>query len=208
MAFCNSCGASLALGAQFCNKCGAAVASASSAASTDPTSPAPAPKGGSSALKIVLIVVGVIVVIGILGVAAISFVVLHIAKSSHVQQQGDHVKIETPFGTISANDSDQAIKDLCVDVYPGAQPQKQGTADLTIGPVHTVVVNFESSDSVDQVCTFYKSKIPGATVKTSDEKHCSVVSKEPGRVVTINIDGSSNTTKFQTSCVIKPSGDN
>jgi len=204
MAFCNSCGTTLNPDAQFCSKCGAAV-------TPGIYTPAPAPqatatRGSSSALKIVLTVVGVIVIIGVLGIATISFVAVHIARNSHVTQQGDHVTVQTPFGTISANDSDQAVKDLCVDVYPGAQALKEGASDATMGPAHFVVVNFESSDSVDQVCSFYKSKILGATVNTSDNNHCTIVSKEPLRMVTIKIEGSGNTTKFQAACVIRPAG--
>src|SRR5271157_2785969 len=162
MAFCNSCGATLTEGTQFCNKCGAAIAATPSAASPVPASstPAPPPKGGSSALKVILIVFAVIVGIGILGMVTCGVVLHHIAKSSHVTQEGDRVKVETPFGTINANDPEQAAKDLGVDIYPGAQVQKQGTADITFGSIRTVAANFESSDSADKVCAFYKQSFP------------------------------------------------
>ena len=201
MAFCNSCGATLTPETKFCNKCGAAIAAAPPA----PTSltPAAAPKGGSSALKVILIVFAVIVGIGILGIATIGIVGYHIAKSSHVTQEGDRVKVETPFGTINANDPEQAAKDLGVDIYPGAQVQKNGAADITFGPVHTVAANFVSSDSVDKVCTFYKSKFPASTVKTSDQNHCSIVSNDQQNVITINVEGSGDTTKIQIANVTK-----
>ena len=64
MAFCNSCGATLNAGTKFCNKCGATVSAPVPPAGA---SSAPANKGGSSALKIILIVVAVIVGLGILG---------------------------------------------------------------------------------------------------------------------------------------------
>jgi len=205
MAFCNSCGANLTPGTQFCNKCGAAIAAPPSAASSIPASatPAPSPKGGSSALKVILIVFAVIVGIGILGIATIGIIGYHIAKSSHVTQEGDRVKVETPFGTINANDPEQAAKDLGVDIYPGAQVQKQGSADVSIGPVRTVTANFESSDSVDKVCTFYKSKFPASTVKTSDQNRCTIVSTDQNGTITINAEASGDTTKIQITNVTK-----
>src|SRR5258708_9949064 len=162
MAFCNSCGAALNAGTKFCNKCGAAVASAPVAAIATPASlpPAqPASAGGSSALKIILIVIAIIVGLGILSVGAFSFFVYRVAKSArdkvHISQEGDQVKIDSPLGSFSANNAEQATKDLGVDVYPGSQPQKDGNASMTFGSVHTVTASYASSDSLDKVCTFY-----------------------------------------------------
>ena len=109
MAFCNSCGAQLTEGTRFCNKCGAAVAGApvpatpTTAASAPPTTGAP-----NSALKTVLIIVGVIVVLGILAIASLTFIGIHLARRTHVTQDGDHVKVETPFGKVeTSKDPDQ-----------------------------------------------------------------------------------------------------
>jgi len=197
MAFCNSCGTTLTPGTQFCSKCGAPVGATPPATAAGPAAPASAPKGGSSALKIILIVVAVIVGIGILGMVTCGIVLHHIAKSSHVTQQGDKVKVETPFGTINANDPEQAVKDLGVEVYPGAQVQKNGTASVSFGSFHTVTANFESGDSVDKVCSFYKSKFPSANVKSADQNHCTIVSEETSNVITITVRGSGEITKFQ-----------
>lgn len=210
MAFCNSCGASLTQGAKFCNKCGAPTVAGTSAPTASPSSVTPTPatpattKGGSSALKIVLIVVAVIVGIGILGVAGVSYVVYHMAKTSHVTHEGDHVRVETPFGTVeSSKDPEQAAKDLGVDVYPGAEVQKNGAASANFGPVHTVAANFESSDSVDKVCSFYKSRFPAATVRTSDQDHCTIVSNDHKNMITINVQASGDSTRFQITSVSK-----
>src|SRR5580700_6926919 len=142
MAFCNSCGAALNAGTKFCNKCGAAVSAtpAAPAVVSAPLPPAPpaSPGGGSSALKIILIIIAIIVGLGILTVGAFSFFVYRVAKSAHVTQKGDSVKVDTPFGSFSANDPDQTVKELGVDVYPGAQVQKAGTASATVFGVHTV----------------------------------------------------------------------
>lgn len=212
MAFCNSCGAALTAEAKFCNKCGSAVAGAGS--SSPVTTPAPparatttappeAPKSGS-ALKIVLVVVAVIVVIGILGLATLGIIAYRVAKSTHVQQQDGHVKVETPFGTVeSSKDPEQAAKDLGVDIYPGAEVQKTGAASANFGSVHTVAANFESADSVDKVCSFYKSRFPAAAVRTSDQDHCTIVSNDQNNMVTINVQASGDTTKFQITSVRK-----
>jgi len=204
MAFCNSCGATLNPGTKFCNKCGA-VQPAGPSASPAAAPPAAAPTGGSSALKIILIVVAVIVGIGILGIATVGFVGYRIAKSAHVTTQGDRVKVDTPLGSFSANDPDETVKELGVEVYPGAEVQKQGTATATFGSVHTVAANFETSDPLDKVCDFYKSKFPGANVTSSQENHCSIVSDNSDKSVTINIEASGGTTKINIASVSKKS---
>src|ERR1700751_2690295 len=164
MAFCNSCGAPLTAGTRFCNKCGAAVlvsapasafkeAAASAPATPVAAAPAqPTSSQGSNALKIILSVVGVIVLMGILGVASVGFFAWRVARHAHVRQQGDNVKVETPFGTVqSTNDPQEAARNLGVDVYPGAKLLKEGTASASFGGVHSVTVNLESSDSIDKV---------------------------------------------------------
>ena len=211
MAFCNSCGATLNPGTKFCNKCGAAAAGPSApgpALSPLPTAPpySPPPStGGSSALKIILIVIAIIVGLGILSVGAFSFFVYRVAKNAHVTQKGDNVKIETPFGNISANDPDQAIKELGVDVYPGAQVQKQGTAAVTLFGVHSVTANFESGDSVDKVCEFYKAKFPNANIKSSDQNQCNIVAGEQGNSTTVSVQSNGDGCKFQIVSLSKKS---
>jgi len=207
MAFCNSCGATLDSGTKFCNKCGAAVAATPSAPAVAATAPAPAPPptGGGSALKIILIIIAIIVGLGILSVGAFSFFVYRVAKSAHVTQEGDRVKIDSPLGSFSANDPEQTAKDLGVDIYPGAQVQKNGTASMSFGNVHSATASFESSDSVDKVCTFYKTKFPGARVSSSDQNRCSIVSNDQQNMITINVESSGDTTKFQIANVSKKS---
>jgi hypothetical protein len=183
-------------------------ASAPTAASTPnqaPTStPPPAPPQGGNALKIVLIIVGVILVIGVLGVGALTFVGLRIAKHTHVKQEGEHVKVETPFGTVeSTKDPEQAAKDLGIDIYPGAEVRQNGAASATLGSLHSVNAEFESDDPVDKVCSFYKSRFPNATVNSSDEHHCTIVSALPPNVITINVEPNGDGSKFQVSSVAK-----
>ena len=216
MAFCNKCGTEITQGTRFCSKCGSPIlASGFQAGSPSPSASAPtqsavpvppqAPQpGGGNALKIVLIIVGVILVIAVLGLGTLTFVGLRIAKHTHVKQEGEHVKVETPFGTVeSTKDPDQAAKDLGIDIYPGAEVRKNGAASSTLGNLHTVNAEFESSDSADKVCTFYKSRFPNAMVNTSDQNHCTIVSTAPPNVITINVDSEGDGSRFQISSVKK-----
>jgi hypothetical protein len=135
MAFCNKCGATLDAGTKFCNKCGSTVSAPVPPAGA---SSAPVNKGGSSALKVILIVGAIIVSIGIIGVVTVGIVGYRIAKSSRVSQQGDHVKVDTPFGSVeTSKDPEQAAKDLGIDVYR-SEVQKNGASSATFGNIRTV----------------------------------------------------------------------
>jgi hypothetical protein len=189
MAFCNSCGAPLNEGTKFCNKCGAA-ASGAPAAIAQPIAPGPpASKGGSSALKIILIVVGVFVLIGVLGMVTCGIVIHRAIKSAHVSQKGDNMKVETPFGNMeTSTDPDKTAQELGVEIYPGAEVQKAGTASVTFGSFHTVTAIFESNDSVDKICDFYRQKFPSAQVASSDQNRCSIISGDKGNSTTITVE--------------------
>jgi len=214
MAFCNKCGTTITQGTRFCSKCGAPILAsgfatstpaASAATTNQPTPPAQPPQQGSSnALKIVLIIVGAVLIIGVLGLGALTFVGLRVAKHTHVKQEGEHVKVETPFGTVeSTKDPEQAAKDLGIEIYPGAEVRQNGAASATVGSLHSVNAEFESDDPVDKVCSFYKSKFPNATVSSSDEHHCTIVSALPPNVITINAEPNGDGSRFQVSSVAK-----
>lgn len=212
MAFCNKCGTAITQGTRFCNKCGAPIlASGFPSAAPTPSTPTPtatptqaAPPQGGNALKVVLIVVGAVIVVGVLAVGGLTFVGLHIAKRSRAHQDGERMKVETPFGTVeSTKDPEQAAKNLGIDMYPGAEVQKDGASSSVFGNMRTVSANFESSDSVDKVCSFYKSRFPNATVSTSEENHCAIVSTAPPNVTTINVESRGSGAKFQISTVAK-----
>jgi hypothetical protein len=190
MAFCNSCGANIAPGTRFCNKCGAAVLTSSpapaAATSAPPAVSSPAPASGGGALKAILIVVGVIVLFIILGVTSIAFFAWRVAHHTRVRHDGDNVKVETPFGTVeTTKDPQDAARNLGVDLYPGAEVLKEGSVSMTFGTVHTAALNFETSDSVDKVCSFYKPKFPNATVVTSEADQCTIVSNDHKNMITI-----------------------
>jgi hypothetical protein len=208
MAFCNSCGATVTDGTKFCNKCGAGISAAPSApavvAAPLPPAPPASQGGGSSALKIILIIIAIIVGLGILGVATVGFIGYRIAKSAHVTQNGDNVKVETPFGSMeTSKDPAQTAKELGVEIYPGAVAQKNGTASMSFGNIHTVTGTFDSSDSVDKVCDFYKAKFPSSTMSTSDQNHCTIMSGDQQNMITITAQASGDTTKLVIANVSK-----
>jgi hypothetical protein len=216
MAFCNSCGANVAPGIKFCNKCGAAVAAPAAGAVATAPSPAPgaapvstAPtQGGSSGvLKVILIVVGIFVILGVLAVSTVAFIGWRVARNLHVRQEGDHVKVETPFGTVeSSKNPEDVARDLGVEVYPGAQVQKNGAATATFGSMHTASAVFKSSDSVDQVSAFYKAKFPNAMVTTSDQDRCKIIAQDQRHMTTIDIQAEDGQTKIQITHVTHNAG--
>lgn len=196
MAFCNSCGTTLAAGARFCPKCGGAVPLSSAAIPVAaPPASAAAPQG-SSALKIILIVVAVIFVLGVLGIGTIAFIVRHIAHRTHIDNRDGNVRVETPFGTAqSTNDPEVASRNLGIDLYPGARVLKGNTA--TFGGVHTVEAEFESDDPPEKISTFYSSRFPNANVATKDQNRYTIVSTDKKGLITINIEPEDGKTRIK-----------
>jgi hypothetical protein len=210
MAFCNSCGASLDPGTRFCNKCGAAVSSAPSvgAAAAPPAAvPAPPQGGGSGVLKVILIVVGVFVILGVLAVSTVAFIGWRVARNMHVKQEGNHVKVDTPFGSVeTSRNPEEMARDLGVDIYPGARAEKNGSATASFAGIRTASAVFKSSDSVDQVSTFYKAKFPNAMVTTSDENRCKIIAQDDKNMTTIDIQADDGQTKIQITHVSHAAG--
>ncbi len=211
MAFCNSCGTNIVPGTRFCNKCGAAILASTAAPAAAPpvvagsAPPATAvPPSGGGALKAILIGVGVIVLVGILAVASLGFFAWRVARHTRVRQDGDNVRVETPFGTVqTTNDPQAAARDLGVDLYPGAEALKEGATSATFGTVHTASLNFETSDSVDKVCSFYKPKFPNAMVMTTEANQCTIVSNDQKNMITITVKGESDKTRIVITNVSK-----
>jgi hypothetical protein len=207
MAFCNSCGVSLDPGTKFCNKCGAAVSSAPAASAVVAAGPAPTQGGGSGVLKVILIVVGVFVILGVLAVSTVAFIGWRVARNMHVKQEGNHVKIDSPFGSVETSKNPEDIaRDLGVDVYPGAQPMKNGSATASFAGIKTASAVFKSSDSVDQVSAFYKAKFPNAMVTTSDQNRCKIIAQDQKNMTTIDIQADDGQTKIQITHVSHPAG--
>jgi hypothetical protein len=164
----------------------------------------PPPSSGGGALKAILIVVGVIVLVGTLAVASLGFFAWRVARHTRIRQNGDNVKVETPFGTVqTSNDPEAAARDLGVDLYPGAQALKEGATSATFGAVHTATLNFETSDSADKVCGFYKPKFPNAMVMTSEANQCTIVSNDQKNMITIAVKEENSRTRIVITNVSK-----
>jgi hypothetical protein len=172
--FCSKCGAQLSSDAQACSACGAPAAPAAVTPAVAPAQPVAAPgQSGNNALKIVLIIVAVFVGLGILGAGAVGFFAWRVARTVHVSE--GQVTVHTPGGTLTANTTENySASDLGTDVYPGAQSGK-GSMRMTLPTGSMVTAVYVTSDSIDQVLSFYKSKFgssasvfesPGATVLT------------------------------------------
>jgi len=201
MAFCNSCGTSLEEGAGFCPKCGASQPG-SAAIKTPPTvgpavasAPQSSPPQQSNGLRTALIIVAAVFVLGAITIAALTAIGLHIARRTHVENRDGNVRVESPFGSVESSTDPAAVtRSLGADVYPGAQVLKNNSANVNIAGVHTVAADFETSDPIDKVADFYRSKFPHANVTTSDRGHLTIVSNEKGNLVTINLEGDEDKT--------------
>ena len=114
------------------------------------------------------------------------------------------MKVETPFVSVeTTEDPQKAARNLGVDPYPGAQALKEGATSATFGGVHTATLNFEASDSVDKVCSFYKPKFPNAMVVTSDADQCTIVSNDRKNMITINVKTENGKTRIVITNVSK-----
>lgn len=205
MAFCNSCGESLASGAKFCAKCGAAQPAGASSSSVPvaaaTAAPATQPQGGN-AVKIILIIVAIFVGLGIIGAGMAAFVGWRIAHHTRVTEKDGNVRVESPFGTVeSTSNPDEVAKNLGVEIYPGATLQKNDAANINVAGMHTVSAQFETTDPADKVGEFYKSKYPNANVSVGDQGRYTIVSTDQKNLITINIEPSDGKTLIHIASV-------
>ena len=204
MAFCNPCGNTLAAGARFCPKCGATTTGASAptnaavVANPGATSAAPLqPSRGNSAIKTVLVVVASLVILAIIGLAAMAFIAWRVARTTHVHQDGNNVRVETPFGTVeSTNNPDDIARNLGIDAYPGSRAVNGNAASANFGGMHTISAQFDSDDPPTKVADFYKAKFPNANVSVADQDHYSIVSTDKKNLITINIEPKDGKTRI------------
>jgi flagellar basal body-associated protein FliL len=199
MPFCNSCGSSLDSGAKFCAKCGAAnpAAAASPAAPVaTPVVAAPPAKSGG-ALKIILIIVAVIFGLGIIGAGAMAFFIHRLVSHSHIEQKNGEVKVDTPFGSVeSTDDPTEAAHNLGIDLYPGATVVKGTTANVAFGNTHSAAADFDSTDPINAVTEFYKSRFPHANVTSSDNDRFTIVATDNENLTTIIIEPKEGKTRI------------
>jgi hypothetical protein len=164
------------------------------AAAVAPIQPAPAPapvKSGPSALKIILIVVAVFIGLGILSLGAVGFIAWRIAHSVHMTGPNGDVSISMPGGSITANTNQTyTAEDLGTDVYPGATAAKGGMK-MTLPTGSSVTAIFTTSDSKDQVVSFYKGKL-GSDATTMDMGTVAILTVKKGDQEQVNVTVTAN----------------
>jgi hypothetical protein len=154
----------------------------------------PPPPAGSSntVLKVVLIVIGVIVLLCVIAAGVIGFIGYKVTKSFHKDSNGN-VSISTPQGTITTGTSAAvSAADLGVDPYPGAVHTNDGSMNMKTPTGSMVTSVFTSSDPVDKIVDFYKSKLgdQASIVQTGNGTMLSSGEKDTNSVmVTITPEG-------------------
>jgi hypothetical protein len=158
-----------------------------------PAVPPPA-KSGSSVVKIILIVILIFVGLGILAAGAVGFWVWRIAHAVHVSGPNGQVSISTPGGNITANpDETYTASDLGVDIYPGATTAKGGMK-MTMPTGSSVTAIFTTSDSKDQVESFYKSKL-GSDATSMDFGPSAILTVKKGDTEQVTVTITSNSSE-------------
>lgn len=223
MAFCTKCGATVAPGTKFCNSCGApqAAAPAPAAAPAAAAAPAMAPvaaapaqpqKGGSSALKIILIVLGVIfffVVLAIGGLVYVGYRAKKAIESAAINSttSGGKTTVTTPWGTVESNDSadpQAVLTELGVEPYPGATPVAGSAATATLGKMRTASVKFTTSDAPAQVFDFYQKQHRNAMSSGNADRYSLIFTGADKAMVTIGIQSSNGQTEIDIASVKTP----
>ncbi len=163
---------------------------------------APAPKSGSSAVKIILIILGIFVGLGIVVGGIVAYGVYRVAHSIHKDADGN-ITVTTPNGTINANSSSTfTAADLGIAIYPGATEGKAGLR-MNIAGKSMVTANFLTPDSQDKVMAFYKDKAgPNAqTITTSAGDTISIQNGANSITVTVTQASTPNTNETQFTIV-------
>jgi len=212
MSFCTGCGNNVDPASKFCDKCGkpmsampAQPAASTGAAAARAPLPAPPPaKQGGGLLKPLLIIFGVLALLFILAVVGMVGFGIYVAKQAKVHQNPDgSAKIETPFGNVETNDPAKAAEKMGIDVYPGAEPVKNGSGSVSFGAFSAGSAAFETTDSVDQVAAFYKEQYPKATHTESNGVHSFGVNSKD-KVVVISLQPQGSKTAITLAQVIAP----
>lgn len=198
--FCSKCGAQVVPGAYVCSACGTPVPAAPAVAvplQTAVPTAVPAPRQGTSALKIILIIVAVFVGLGILGAGAFGYMVWRAAHAIRMAANGEQLSLSTPGGSFTANTSETfSSSDLGTDIYPGATAAK-GSMRMTLPTGTMVSAAYVTSDSKDQVVAFYKSKFGSANTTSFDSADGSVITYAKSQQESVVVTVTSNPSEFE-----------
>jgi hypothetical protein len=160
-------------------------------------------------MRIVLIVVAVTVGFAIMALAAAGFIAWKVARGTRIRQHGDKVRVESPFGTVEANDNpEEAARRLGVDVYPGARALSSAAGTINVGGMKTVAAEFETDDPPQKVAWFYRDRFPHATISESQADHYAIVSTTDRGITTVNVESQSGKTRIHIAVVSKGRTDN
>lgn len=140
----------------------------------------------SPAVKIILIIVAVLVLLGIIGAAAMSYFAYKVTNSVKVDESGQVTSVETPWGKVTAdNDAAKVAGNLGVEVYPGAKGM-EGASGGSFGDISFGSAEFETSDSLEKVAEFYKSKYTKGTWAANSENDFSMLIGSDNAMITIS----------------------
>jgi hypothetical protein len=226
--FCINCGSPAVDNQKFCNKCGAqigatgersapastlAVTAAPPASATQPPTPATKTPGGavaapekkgSSAVKIIIGIVACLAVVSVLGIGSCFYIgykikqkAMSIAESSRVTTASS----STPELHLSEGGAgSRAAASATVDVppYPNSTPTESG-GELSAGPAGAASAQeYQTSDAVDKVESFYKDKFDSKITLVENEGKVmfNYLSSQGMTTVTITRDASAGKTKI------------
>jgi len=147
--------------------------------STSPLPPRPAappqpPRSGSNIVAIALLVLALIVLVsGIAVWTGLKFLSNNLHMQVVEKGSGKRVSINTPVGSIDVR-HEVNENNLGLPIYPGATQVKDNdsaTVDLGFGGeagVHILAAKFETSDPLESVKAFYKTRLGSEVSKFTD----------------------------------------
>ena len=188
-----------------------------------PAVPAAAPgaKKGSPVVKIILIVLAVFILLGMLGVGACVFYAYHKVKQGEsqlkkfgnnfpssmgtreVQPQANN-PIENPSAENPGNPSAGPAVNMGDLAYPGATAGQSGSQSI-FGAAGINMQEYLTTDSVDAVVTYYKSKLGNSAMVNQTGGNAVIQVGGGGAFTTIAVaaDSSSGKTKITISSIHK-----
>jgi len=136
------------------------------------------------------LLVASVVLIG-LAIATVGYIVPRIRIHDQPSASGDHVRVETPFGSVRVDER----KDMKVDVgdvpiYPGAKLEKKdhggAMVDIDWGGgekmISVAAAEYVTSDSVSKVRHWYRNQLPDWKVSDREMIH---IERGLKRIITI-----------------------